>query len=348
MEQRSVGRIGWLDVMKLLGLYYVYVVHYTETGRYGLFFFSILEGVLFFASGWTASRHRSDPLAAYAVSRFRRLMVPYFAFGFVSLAVRIAVLELSLGEILEYVRRLLYGSRAHIPVAALWFLPCLFCMNVLYHLLQRVFRHPLALLAVSLVISAAVKLIHEGPVLPWGADMAGRYLIYYALGDYLCGAAARHPEARHSRLLLTLAGLGTLVSFFVFYTNFYFGNMYFFSLFGIVALPFPVMACVQCFYQLNGIWCTAVLAWLLAPLPGLRRAGRSTICLCGAEQIVKTLVPFAMETVGLAMLEDTAVHTLINAALMLTVAYFAVARPVEAYFPWMLGSRPHGAAGEKG
>ena len=116
-------RCGWLDVMKLLCIYGVYVLHYPSAGRIGMLFGSFVIGALFFASGCAVSMQREVPLRQYVWTRFQRLMVPYFVFGLGTLAVRVLLVEMSLGEIIGWVRGLLIARRNSVPMAALWFLP---------------------------------------------------------------------------------------------------------------------------------------------------------------------------------------------------------------------------------
>lgn len=330
-------RYGWLDVMKLLCVYGVYVLHYPAANRVGLFFGSFVIGALFFASGCAASGQADTPVMPFIKKRLFRLMVPYFAFGLGTLAVRVLLVEMPLGEIIGWVRGLFWGRRNEVPLPALWFLPCLFWMSVGYHLLRRYIHNRGGLLAVCFAISVFVKMVHEGPLLPWGIEQAGRFLIYYALGDFIFAwlqKLEKHP--------LPLWGMGLLAGFllvnlFVFYTNFYYGNMYFPSLVGIQELPFPAMATLAFLYQCNGAICVMALSMLLSGLPGLCRAGRYTLVFCGAESLVKTLVPLACEACGLVNNWSDGSHTLLHAALMMVVAYYLIARPLETHYPWVLG-----------
>ena len=330
-------RCGWLDVMKLLCIYGVYALHYPAAGRVGLFFSSFVVGALFFASGCAVSLQKDEPLLLFMKKRFLRLMVPYFVFGIGTLLVRVLLLEMSLGEIIGWMRGLLLARRDTVPVATLWFLPCLFWMAAGYQLLRKKIRSRGGLLAVCLAISVFVKMVHEGPLLPWGIEQAGRYLIYYALGDFVFDAIQtwkKHPAPLWAKALLAVFVLGNA---FVCYTNFYFGSMYFPSLVGVTALPYPALALLAFVFQCNGIVCVLALAMLLQGFPGLCRAGRYTMVFCGAESLVKTLVPLACEAVGLVNNWSDGSHTLVHAALMLAVAYYALARPLEAHAPWVLG-----------
>ena len=335
--KQETQRYGWLDVMKLISIYFVYVVHYEGMGRYGLLFLSALVPCFFFCSGFTVYRHRQDTVVELVRTKAQRIVWPYFVFGGLSLAVRIVVFEMPLGEVLSWGKRFLYASRATVPVAALWFLPCLFCMSLGYHLLQKLLQRQWMLILVCFGVSAAVKLLHEAPILPWGIDMAGRFLIYYALGDAAHTVLASAQSALQKRPWQAAVLLLTAANAVLFYLHFYYGNGYFASLRGVAEPGYAAQSAEQFLFALNSIWCVAVLAMLLQPLPGLRRAGRCTLIFCGVEQVTKTLVPLAFSAFGLQLSEAGGAEMLVQAAGMLFVAYYAFAQPISRWLPWMTG-----------
>ena len=330
-------RYGWLDVMKLIGIYFVWAAHREGMGRYGLFFLSIVLGVLFFASGFSAARRAQTPVSAFIREKFLRVMVPYFSFSILTLAARVLLEQMTLGEIIDWVRRMLWASRANVPVTALWFLPCLFWMSVYYQLLLRAIKKPAARLAVCFAVSAAVKLIHEGPLLPWGIEQAGRFRVYYELGDMAARWLARARQRGVSRAGVAALALVTAAQFYVLYTNFYFGTGSFPSLLGVSEVSYPVQSLLTFFYQCNGIWCVAAASMALAALPGLCRAGRATLVFCGVESLAKTILPLALEGVGLSFPELGGAAALVQTALLMAAAYYLMVLPVTRYFPWMLG-----------
>ena len=82
---QGTQRYNWLDVMKLIGIWLMYVTHYDGMGRYGMVGQYTLLGILFFASGFTAFRAEEKTWRNFAKEKFLRLMVPYFVFGVLEL-----------------------------------------------------------------------------------------------------------------------------------------------------------------------------------------------------------------------------------------------------------------------
>ena len=331
-------RLGWLDVMKLIGVYFVYVAHTDGMGRFGLLAQNTALGILFFASGFSASRRRDKPLGAFVLEKAKRILVPYFVFSFLALAVRAFLLELPQGEIIDIVRRIFRAMRNDVAFPALWFLPCLFLMSIYYQVLMKGIRKKPLLLLVSIAISCLVKFTNEGPYMPWGIELAGRFLVYYSLGDCV-NSLYQHWQTNPPRLgwKAVLAG-ATLLQFYVFYTDFYFGRGYFPSLFGVQEMSFGLSSAMTFVMEVNGIWCAMAVALVLQALPGLCRAGRQTLAFCGAESILKMLLPLAFEALGFTLAETGGAAMLFQEAFMLLAAYYLIALPVSRYFPWMLGT----------
>ena len=104
-------------------------------GRFGILGLYSVLGILFFSSGFTAFTRKDHPLPEFIKGKFISIMVPYFAFCFLTLAIRAFMLEMSVGEIIAWTRGILSGVRNQVPLAAMWFMPCLFCMEIYHHVL---------------------------------------------------------------------------------------------------------------------------------------------------------------------------------------------------------------------
>ena len=334
----SKARLGWLDVMKLIGIYFVYVAHTNGMGRFGILAQNTALGILFFASGFSASRRKDKPLPEFILEKAKRILVPYFAFSFLTLAVRTFLFELPQGEIIDIVRRTFRAMRNDVAFPALWFLPCLFLMSIYYQVLLKFIRSKALLLLASLAISCLVKFTKEGPYLPWGIELAGRFLIYYSLGDCVNSIYWWWREKKPGIYLKSLLVALTLIQFYIFYTDFYFGRGYFPSLFGIQEMSFNLSAVMGFIMEINGIWCAMAVSLVLQAIPSLCRAGQLTLAFCGAESIVKMILPLAFQALGFTLTETGGAAMLLQEVFMLLAAYYFIALPASRYFPWMLGT----------
>ena len=238
-------RYNWLDIMKLIAIWLMYTTHYDGMGRFGILGLYSVLGILFFSSGFTAFTRKDSPLLQFIKGKFISIMVPYFAFCFLTLAIRAFMLEMSMGEMIAWTRGILSGVRNQVPLAAMWFLPCLFCMEIYYHVLTRLLKNRWLVLAVCAAIGFWVKMVHEGPEYLWGVEVAGRYLIYYALGDVF----SHFWRSRQGRPFgLAAKGVFAVVaafSFYILYVNFYFGLTYFPSLAGMEEAPYWMLSLLR-------------------------------------------------------------------------------------------------------
>ena len=330
-------RYNWLDIMKLIAIWLMDTTHYDGMGRFGILGLYSVLGILFFSSGFTAFTRKDSPLLQFIKGKFISIMVPYFAFCFLTLAIRAFMLEMSMGEMIAWTRGILSGVRNQVPLAAMWFLPCLFCMEIYYHVLTRLLKNRWLVLAVCAAISFWVKMVHEGPEYLWGVEVAGRYLIYYALGDVF----SHFWRSRQGRPFgLAAKGVFAVVaafSFYILYVNFYFGLTYFPSLAGMEEAPYWMLSLLTFLYQCSAVVCAMVLGFAFQQVPLLCAMGRMTLVLCGTEQIVKVLVPMAFEAIGLTIPAGGGAMMVLQAFGMMLVAYFCFAKPIQKYFPWMLG-----------
>ena len=114
-------RYNWLDIMKLIAIWLMYTTHYDGMGRFGILGLYSVLGILFFSSGFTAFTRKDSPLLQFIKGKFISIMVPYFAFCFLTLAIRAFMLEMSMGEMIAWTRGILSGVRNQVPLAAMWF-----------------------------------------------------------------------------------------------------------------------------------------------------------------------------------------------------------------------------------
>ncbi len=329
-------RFYWIDVMKLFAMFFVYTVHYSGMGRYGLYFFLLLVPCFFFCSGFCCYNHEKDSIMHFVKLRLQRVVWPYITFCAISLFLRILIMQMSLSEILDWLRRVAHGGRNMVPVAALWFLPCLFFLSIFYHILQKLIKNKLLLLGVCFAISVTVKFIREDPVAPWGIDMAGRFIIYYAIGDIAHYLFNKYPAKTWNNIAKTLLLCITSLCLFISYFGFYYGLGYIPSLMGITQPTFFMLSAEQFLYILTGMWSVAVLSMLLQNIPALWKIGSCTLYFCGFEQVIKTLLPLAFAAFGLTVSDIGGATMLMQAAITMVICYYVLILPTKNYLGWVV------------
>lgn len=217
MEQMTRGRVYWIDIAKGLCMILVVLGHTMRGGPvwHGVYGFHV--AAFFFLSGMTCGKGGW----AQIKKDLRRIMVPYYGFGLVSIGIFVALGQVAGAAYgipvetapLENLWNLLYASGRHRAMAfntALWFLPCLFVTKVLYYGLVRACRENLGgMLALSLGL-AALGCWYTGaelPFLPFSVTVAVKMLPLFVLGR-ICLPLAGRELPREKVLFLGLALLG--------------------------------------------------------------------------------------------------------------------------------------------
>ncbi len=199
-------RIHWVDQAKGIGILLVVLAHTDlDYGWVGKYINSFHMPLFFLLSGFLFQPDKVESFRAYARKRSIALLVPYFAFALLS--VLYFLLRSTYGNP-EYYKDLDAGTQLlgvfysagtrewmdfNLP---LWFLTCLFVVEMLYYGLRKLIRKPallaLALLAISLL--AYADGLWNPYKLPWGIDVALTAVVFYGAGNMLRASLAALME----------------------------------------------------------------------------------------------------------------------------------------------------------
>ncbi|MCC8422692.1 acyltransferase family protein, partial [Photorhabdus thracensis] len=135
-------RIDWVDSLKFLGMFYIYIGHLGQSaGNIYPFVFSFHVPLFFFISGlFFSSTENNRKLMNSVYKSFKGILIPYFIFSFISVIIISIQNSASPHEVFEMVKLCLLGVRNNIPAGSLWFLPCLFLVVLYQSFLFRVLK----------------------------------------------------------------------------------------------------------------------------------------------------------------------------------------------------------------
>ena len=200
-------------------------------------------------------------------------------------------------------------------------------MSLYYYGISRAIRSPGGVLALCFAVSCAVKFLHEAPTLPWGVDMAARYLVYYALGDFLAHHGAALPKpARYAALgagctwaALTLLFAGGLPQ-------------------RLLGRPLPLAGLyVQQFVTTLSLICLLyTTARALQNVALLAKLGRSTVIFCCCEEIAEIVPAFLWQSAGFAPLQPAGMAAVLYRLFTAVLVCVCIVIPVNRFFPWMV------------
>lgn len=191
-NKSSLTRVEWLDMARGYGIIvtifahlilstllkhsdYMYIVRWIYTFNIPLFFF--LSGYNF------NSKYKFKELVK---KKAKSLLIPYFSY---SLVITIFYLIININtskNILLFLFRCIFDFLIQIRCETLWFIACLFWLNILFYLLLKKIRSlkKISLVVVLLFVGCLVYYRLGGISLPWNIDVCLTGLLFF-FGGYL-------------------------------------------------------------------------------------------------------------------------------------------------------------------
>ncbi|MDQ1910394.1 acyltransferase family protein [Paenibacillus sp. GD4] len=190
-------RIEWIDTAKGIGIVLVVLAHTSLDFTWiGSFINSFHMPLFFFLSGYLFSMDKYAGFPDFLSRKARTLLLPYFVFACLSYGYFLARYHFGSAEyyqdlnIVQQLVGIVYsaGTREWMDFnLPLWFLTCLFVVEVLFYTMKKAFRSPAALAFVLLICSAAgyADGLWNPVKLPWGADVALTAIVFFGMGHLL-------------------------------------------------------------------------------------------------------------------------------------------------------------------
>ncbi len=201
-------RYDYIDIAKGLGILMVVWAHIMITGFTHQLFYSFHMPLFFLLSGMLFQREKYHSLGTFFVRRAKRLLVPYVIYSILTWAFWAVFRYLRHDEVDSYLMPLLQtfiaqGSGAFmVHNSALWFVPCLFLVEILYFLLSRLGKWwcLLGCFACSVLSFTLGSVYGDGwwHLLPWNADAALIALPFYGVGNMVA------KEIGHTKMIASV------------------------------------------------------------------------------------------------------------------------------------------------
>jgi acyltransferase len=323
-----MGRVSWVDNLKALAIFLVTWGHLIGDSPVRQYFSCFIVPLFFFASGLFFDRSKYD-FGQFFWKRIRTLIVPYLFFATISFLFWFFVVRhVSLGgkalatDPLKPFIGIFYGIgsgdwRAPLNLA-LWFLPCLFVVEIIFYFVRN-----RLLLVVFAVLGYLVTLLPFR--LPWSADVAFMGVVFYGLGHFYKDTPISHKALP---VLFALHLVFSSVNAPVDVNTLQYGNMLYFYIAAFSGVMFYSALCQ--FTKKNRI---------------LDYVGRNTIVLIGCTGIIWFIVRglwYVLFGTKLGLLGPVP-------ALAASVGLIALTTPViyciDRWFPFLLGRASRRAPG---
>lgn len=322
-------RILWVDTLRFLGMLAIYVGHFGQvSGRAYSFVFIYHVPLFFFVSGAVESLVETNcDFIRYVWKKFQSIMLPYFFFSLITILILFLSQELPADSLIAMAKQTLLGVRNATVAGALWFLPCLFVMSVLFGLIRRVInKHWLILLIGLAALVIAEFLLPYRPVSDprwfWNIDSALYYLIFFVLGylTFPLILGAINKLDKYKVIIVVFTALAVIYSSLLF-----FGVHYFTRLLALTPGASQMIAVVD---ALVIIWVNICAAIFLERFEILQKLGKNTLWFCGNEFVVKFLFANALAIFGVNLKIANPLIVILYCVGLLFLAYYTVI-PIE-------------------
>ena len=189
--KKKIERIIWIDVAKFLGIFAVYLGHFSQSaGKSRGFVFCYHVALFFFISGCTSNYDNENNYFKYILKKIKTIMIPFWGFSLLALIIYTIQFGPSLGYIKMLCMMVLKGNiRNRFISGSLWFLSCLFVMDIFFKLLKYLKSKTIIFIVCLLLYLFSRYIISPTPIAYprwyYNVDSACNYIIYFALGYIL-------------------------------------------------------------------------------------------------------------------------------------------------------------------
>lgn len=297
-------RIRWVDTARFLGIFTIYLGHMgADAGNSYKFVFQYHVAFFFFLSGCMDIYDKEDNILHFIIKKIRKILIPFWLFSVLSIAINIILYDTSLGNIKDMLFLVIKGAVRNTFIASsLWFLTCLFMMEILFKIFKTCIHKKWILLAICIIL----YLISETMIVPrpiiqphwlYNLDSTFYYIIFFAIG-YIA-----YPYILSLFDLNTLFKRGIFIVSncicFVYSALLFSGRDLLDPLYNIPLIGFGIF--IPVLRALLIIWLNLFFAKLLEKIYLFNELGRNTLYLCGNEYFMKNLLVSFLSLVGLEL-----------------------------------------------
>lgn len=322
MNDNKIGRIGWLDVAKGIGIFLIYLGHCgSEAGKAYPFVFTFHVPLFFFLSGCTENIEYNDGVKKGIWKKIIGILIPYYMFGVLSLVFNV-ICEFSPASDIGVNLYSLFvkgAIRNQFCVGTLWFLSCLFVMGVMFQILKMIKQRWIIFIIGLVTFYCAANFIVPNPVVVphwnYNIDSMLFYIVFYIIGYLLYPIIQKMLELNttYKKVVFTFILLCSLI-----YTAYLYAGLDVISsriyngCWVFVVQPCIVIIFVVC------------ISHLLRNNTYIKEIGKNTLYICGNDMIVKSLIPGIISMVGLSLNIDSVMSAFIYSGIQIIFIYFLI------------------------
>ena len=315
---QKTERIKWIDVAKCFGIFAIYLGHFaTQAGQAYQFVFYYHVALFFFLSGCLDYYDKEQNIIDYIVKKFKVIMIPFFVFSVLSIVLLSIQNNLSLLEIKDLILLMCNGSvRNTFFAQSLWFLPCLFLMQIIFKILKKIkYKYLILAICFSLFILTSSNLFPNIPSWSYNLDSALYYIVFFAIGYIFFPIISKtlKVDTTFKKVFFCISGLlSSLYALYIFTGHSYIlGNLDLSGIFGSISVLLGTLIL---------IWFNLILAKIFENILAFSKVGKETLYLCCNEFILKVLVVGVLASFGLSPDLSNPLNTFVYSIILIVIA----------------------------
>lgn len=313
-------RIQWIDTAKFLGIFAIYLGHMgPAAGNSFGFVFYYHVPLFFFVSGCMSTYDTNPDYFAFLLKKIKTLLIPFYMFSFLAIITETLYKGLSKDQVLSFFEIVLRGNiRNTFFAGGIWFLSCLFIIEIAFKLIKYL-KNKYLILLVCTLLHISYRLIVEPffapmPSWPYNIDSAFYYIMFYALGyvtyPYII-KLFRLDTAIKKRLFILFGIISGVHAALIFFGIDYIGNLF---------AEHPILSIFTSLIRiLLLIWFNLTVAKLFEKVELFNQIGRETLYLCGNEYIITALFTNSLSIIGIAINVYTPLAAYIYSSILLFI-----------------------------
>ena len=315
-------RIKWIDVARAIGIFAIYIGHIsTSQGvRCVPFVWTFHVPLFFLISGCAeAISDRKIKFGQFLIKKIKTLFVPWLTFSLLSVVIHFLKNGYSGFELVKGIKQMALGCIRNSFVSgagALWFLTCLFVIQILFFFIKKL-KNKMLILGVSAFIHIVALFFFDvnAPKIPYNIDTAMYYILYYAIGYVALDALNLILNAKElmARILLVISGIAAFG-----YCSLRILGKDIFSF--IAAIPY-LNKLISLISTLIIIYAVVLLAKILENFELFQKIGQNTLYLCGGEYVTHTILYYSLALVGIFVKVQSTFYGIVYAVGLLAFSY---------------------------
>lgn len=182
-------RKEYIDILKGIGIWFVVFGHITHIGFLREYIWNFHMPLFFWVSGLLFNRSKYSNFKNFALHRINTIILPYIIFFAVTFLYYVFIERRFRGgeySIEHQLLGLLYGTYEgnHLLFnGALWFLPCLFSVEMIFWMISKAKDvTAIAALLILCYVAGAIINVNQLNFLPWGLHTALFAVVFYGIG----------------------------------------------------------------------------------------------------------------------------------------------------------------------